>query len=128
MNLQHVHANMENKSSQPHTSSQQLNDGMSYETKTIIVVLLFLFFYPAGVILMWIWMKWPTWVKILLTILPFLFAFLILLFVFAVLGIVFTNPEVQKEMQKNISVEVTQSSKNEINIEKQMTNVQLIIL
>ncbi|QQG40966.1 MAG: hypothetical protein HYV37_01435 [Candidatus Levyibacteriota bacterium] len=44
------------------------NQGMSEDTKTIITVLLLIFVFPVGVILMWVWMKWPTWVKILITL------------------------------------------------------------
>ncbi|MBP9719311.1 MAG: hypothetical protein KBD46_02485 [Candidatus Levybacteria bacterium] len=75
---------------------------MSYETKTIIVVLTLLFVTPVGLILMWVWMKWPLWVRILLTVLPFLFAFLITGFVLSILAIVFSNPQVQREMQTQI--------------------------
>ncbi|HLL61382.1 MAG TPA: hypothetical protein VK338_06715 [Candidatus Nitrosocosmicus sp.] len=32
---------------------------LSYDTKTIIVVLTLIFVYPIGLILMYAWMKWP---------------------------------------------------------------------
>lgn len=44
------------------------NSGVSYDTKTIIVVLLLVFVYPIGLILMYIWMKWPGWVKLILSL------------------------------------------------------------
>lgn len=41
-------------------------NGLSEDTKTIITILLLVFVYPAGVIMMFVWMKsWPTWVKTL---------------------------------------------------------------
>ncbi len=53
----------------PHSTSYEL----SYETSTIIVVLLLLFLYPVGIILMWAWMhSWPTWLKFLITLPLFL--------------------------------------------------------
>jgi hypothetical protein len=39
---------------------------LSYDTKTIIVVLTLLLFYPVGVILMFKWMDWARWLKILI--------------------------------------------------------------
>ncbi len=43
-----------------------VNTQISYETQTILVVLLLFLFYPVGIILMWLWMKWPMWVKLLI--------------------------------------------------------------
>lgn len=51
-------------------------EGLSEDTKTIITVLLLVFAFPIGVILMWFWMKWPVWVKVLISLLliiPLLF-------------------------------------------------------
>lgn len=40
----------------------------SLDSKSITVILLLVFFYPLGVILMWAWMKtWPRWMKLLLS-------------------------------------------------------------
>jgi hypothetical protein len=85
--------------------------GMSYETKTIIVILTLLFITPVGLVLMWVWMKWPLWLKILLTVLPFLFVFLIAGFVISIFALVFSNPQVQKEMKTQIqeSIQVSQT-------------------
>lgn len=44
------------------------NTGTSDETKTIVTVLLLIFVYPAGVIVMWLWTKWKTWVKVLVSL------------------------------------------------------------
>jgi hypothetical protein len=47
----------------------QDNSQMSEDTKAIIVILLLLFVYPIGLILMWAWMKsWPTWLKIIISL------------------------------------------------------------
>jgi len=44
----------------------QPENGMSQDTKTIIVVILLVLVYPIGVILMFAWMKkWSWWVKLL---------------------------------------------------------------
>lgn len=67
--------------------SSSSND-IDYNTQTILVVLLLIFVYPVGLILMFIWMKWPQWVKILVTspiIISIFMFFLILLF--GILGI-----------------------------------------
>lgn len=58
------------------------NQGMSEDTKTIITVLLLIFVFPVGVIMMWVWMKWPTWVKILIT-LPMIGLLLLIIGAFA---------------------------------------------
>lgn len=89
--------------------AKKTDSGMSYETKTIIVMLTLLFATPVGLILMWVWMKWPLWIRILLTVLPFLFAFLVMGFVLTILGLVFSNPDVQKEMKQNVQVETYQT-------------------
>lgn len=41
---------------------------MSTDTKTIITILLLIFVYPVGLILMWAWTGWKTWVKILISL------------------------------------------------------------
>lgn len=42
--------------------------GMSDDTKTLITVLLLIFVNPIGVVFMWVWMKWQSWIKILITV------------------------------------------------------------
>lgn len=44
---------------QPQTTSE--------DTKTIVTILLLVFVYPAGFILMWVWTKWKMWVKFLVS-------------------------------------------------------------
>lgn len=48
---------------------------LSYEIKLILVLVLLFVLYPVGLILMFRWMKWPTWVKLLIA-LPILLAIL----------------------------------------------------
>lgn len=43
-------------------------EGISYDTKTIITVLALIFVYPIGLLLMFIWMKWKMWVKLLIAL------------------------------------------------------------
>lgn len=56
------------------------NQGTSEDTKTIVTVLLLVFLYPIGVIVMFFWPRWPVWVKVLLSLpillIPFLAVFL----------------------------------------------------
>lgn len=56
---------------QPEIKTEEHNNG----TKTIVTVLVLLFAYPVGLILMWFWAKWPKWVKFLVT-LPIILAIL----------------------------------------------------
>ncbi|PJE63317.1 hypothetical protein COU88_00160 [Candidatus Roizmanbacteria bacterium CG10_big_fil_rev_8_21_14_0_10_39_6] len=63
-------------------------DGVSYDTKTIITVLALIFVYPIGIVLMFVWMKWKMWVKLLIA-LP---VTLILFGVFAVALLSALNP------------------------------------
>ena len=52
-----------------------------YGYRDIIAWLLLFFFPPVGLVLMWMWLKWPKWVKILITFLDILLlvAFFILI-------------------------------------------------
>lgn len=36
--------------------------------KTVVTVLALLFFFPLGILFMFLWMRWPLWVKILLSV------------------------------------------------------------
>lgn len=63
------------------------NQEMSGDTKTIITIVLLLFVWPVGLILMWLWMKWPIWLKVFLTIIPFI----IVIFILFILGTIFVQ-------------------------------------
>jgi hypothetical protein len=72
----------------PQTSTDQNN------TKTIVTVILLLFFTPVGLILMWFWTRWAVWVKILVSIL-FIIPLFILIPVMAAIVLVAVNPSRQ---------------------------------
>lgn len=60
--------------------------GTSDDTKTIVTVLLLIFFFPVGFIMMWVWTHWPTWVKLLISTIVGLY----MLFIFIIVGFFFT--------------------------------------
>ncbi len=72
------------------------SEGMSSDTKTLVTVLLLVFAFPAGFVLMWIWTAWPKWVKFLVT---GIFAFFVLIWflIFAAAIFVSVNPQAQLE-------------------------------
>lgn len=74
-------------------ASSPTSQNNSSNASTIVTILLVVFLYPVGVIVMWFWPKWPIWVKILLTLLiiPYLFI-LPLIFAGILIGI---NPAKQ---------------------------------
>lgn len=53
----------------PNEPAQKEGTGIAL---TILTILLLLFFYPLGLLVMWFATKWPRWVKILLTAIPVL--------------------------------------------------------
>ncbi|MDO8452317.1 MAG: hypothetical protein Q7S79_01045 [bacterium] len=67
------------------TSSTQI----SYDTKTLIVVITLVTVFPIGIFLMFKWMKWPKWVKALVLIPVLLFT---LAMVFSIL-VAIINPK-----------------------------------
>lgn len=65
---------------------------------TVLVILGLLFMYPLGLILMWVLMKrWPTWVKVILT-LPIALLPLVILLAITLIAI---NPSKQFEQANN---------------------------
>ena len=63
-------------------NTPQQSQGLSEDNKTIIVILLLVFAYPIGLVLMFVWMKkWPTWIKLLIALPRVL---VVLLFVFGI--------------------------------------------
>jgi hypothetical protein len=58
---------------------------LSYDTKTLITVLLLVTIYPIGVVMMFIWMKWNKWIKFLI-VLPAIAAVIIPFFILTVIG------------------------------------------
>lgn len=54
---------------------------LANDNKTTITLLLLIFVYPLGLIVMWFLPKWPVWVKILVSLPIILFIILIVAFV-----------------------------------------------
>lgn len=46
---------------------------LSHDAKTIITVIVLLLAYPIGLILMWSWVSWPRWLRILISLPVLLF-------------------------------------------------------
>ncbi len=74
--------------------SKEVNQGLSENTKTLIVILLLIFAYPVGIILMLVWMKWPWWIKLLVA-LPTTLVFLAILGIMSVAMLASINPSGQ---------------------------------
>lgn len=72
----------------------QSNQGASNDTRTIVTVLLLIFLFPIGFIVMWVWPKWPSWVKIIIS-LP-----IVLFFVGIFAAALFTVINPKAQMQK----------------------------
>ncbi|MBI4058336.1 hypothetical protein HY408_01075 [Candidatus Gottesmanbacteria bacterium] len=63
-------------------------DGMSEDAKTIITVILLIFFSPIGVILMFVWTKWPMWAKLLITFVTLWWVFVFILVFLGLFGLI----------------------------------------
>lgn len=75
---------------------------MSYETQVIITILLLLFVYPAGLIVMWWWMKnWPLWLKIIIS-LPLFLGVLAFFSILLVLGTIVNRVRWDTQFQQNV--------------------------
>jgi len=81
---------------------QVKNEGLSYDTKTLIVVLTLIFAYPVGLILMFMWMKWKTWLKLLIAF-PVGLIILAFMGVFAVGLLAVVNPSAQIQKGKCVA-------------------------
>ena len=85
-------------------------EGMSNDTKTLVTVLLLVFAFPAGFILMWVWTSWPKWVKFLVSAIFAFFMFLFLLGFFAAL-FVSGSPSAQLERAEKARLQNLQNEK-----------------
>lgn len=65
--------------------------GTPDDTKTIVTVLLLIFAYPIGFLLMWFWTRWKVWVKLLISA-PGCLIFIVFLGFFAVGFLAALNP------------------------------------
>lgn len=54
---------------------------LSEDTKAIVTVLLLVTCFPVGIIVMWIWTRWPIWLKVLITVIPLMFFFFVLVLI-----------------------------------------------
>lgn len=68
----------------------------SQDTRTIVTVLLLLFFPLVGLILMWVWSKWATWLKVLITAVFGIWT-IVVMGIFAAVLIATINPQEQIE-------------------------------
>jgi len=80
-------------------------EGISYDTKTLIVVLSLFIIYPVGIILMYLWMKWKLWIKLLLS-LPIILIPLTFIGIFMIAVLATVNPRAQ--IQKGQCVKACQ--------------------
>lgn len=72
-------------------SNSTAPQGTSNDTKIIVTVILLVFFFPVGLILMWFWTKWPRWLKILLTV-PLILTIFLFMGLFAIGFLAALNP------------------------------------
>lgn len=79
--------------------------GLSNDTKTIIVVLVLLFAFPLGLVLMWIWTNWPKWVKLLIT-LPLIIFFLAI----SAIVVLFARNQFQSRQVQRINENIIQQA------------------
>lgn len=70
--------------------------GASKETRTIVTVLLLIFFPLIGLIVMWMWTFWPKWVKALLSALFALWLIMVFVFVAAIIATVDPQAQIEK--------------------------------
>lgn len=82
------------------TSSQ---NSMPEDTKTLITILLLVFVFPVGFILMWVWTKWKLWVKLLITI-P------IILFMLGMVGVIGLGIKAAQQAQNERSTVINQAT------------------
>jgi type IV pilus assembly protein PilA len=88
------------QTTQPPIQATQTPQG-SNNTKAIIVILLLLFFYPIGIIFMWVWMKrWSKWLKIILTL-----GLLIIPLIAVILAIVLVAINPSRQLSASIQVQ-----------------------
>jgi len=81
------------------------HEGLSHDTKTLIVILLLVFAYPIGIILMWVWMKtWKTIIKILVSVLPIILTLAWYILFFSIFFTTIKNTE-DKSVSETITLE-----------------------
>ncbi len=74
--------------------------GASQDTRTIVTVLLLIFIFPVGFLLMWFWSKWKVWIKVLVSVPLVLFSLLVI----PAILLVAINPTAQLEKAKQMQI------------------------
>ena len=92
------------------TASQTENK--ESKSHSMLVILLLIFLYPIGMILMWFMTKWPKWIKILLT-LPFILGIIGMIIGIFTLNLIASNDLTDKNLPPNEGEQVfcTQEAK-----------------
>lgn len=67
--------------------------------KTVFVIISLILFWPLGLVLMLVWMKWPVWIKIVVPI-GMAFVALIVTSFIATLLVAFINPQAKVQMAR----------------------------
>lgn len=87
---------------------------LSYDSKTIITVICLVTVYPVGLVLMFAWMKWKAWVKVLIS-LPLVLAFFLPLLMIVMMSLLvlrwdgnFSGSEIIRERYKVVEVMPTE--------------------
>jgi len=70
---------------------------LSYDAKTIVTVVLLISVYPLGLVFMFLWMKWPLWVKLLVALPIALLVCIAVLGILAAIVLIAVNPAAQIE-------------------------------
>lgn len=77
------------------------NNGASQDARTIVTVLLLLFAWPVGLIVMWVWSKWPTWLQFIITLLSILLIIIGIVTVIAAVNISNTDSDSTTPLLEN---------------------------
>lgn len=99
---------------------------LSYDTKTLIVLVLLFVLYPVGLILMFKWMNWKNWIKWIIA-LPVLF--IILGIILATVAGFFTAFNYKTQLNKAVekSIENSNSAETELICTKDCASQNLTI-
>ena len=75
---------------------------LPYDTKLVLTLVLLFVLYPVGLIMMFKWMNWPTWLKVIIS-LPVLFFILLMVgaFLVGITGNLRTKEQLNERMIKS---------------------------
>ena len=73
-------------------TDNNLATNTSSAAPSIVTILFLLIFYPLGLVVMWLWPKWKTWLKITITVVP------IGLVAIIVLSLPYLTPSIEKKL------------------------------